>query len=343
VDVLLERWQAEGLSAGTLKNRLAHLRWWAEKVGKAGVIPADNAQLGIPKRHFVADENKARELGDRLDRIRDAHVRMSLSLQEAFGLRREECIKFQPRYADRGDCIVLKDSWAKGGRPRTVPITTPEQRTVLDAVGSLIPPHKNFIQQRRTYDGQCKAAGLSRMHGLRHRYEQMRYEALTGWKAPAGELRAQRVTDLLKRPIYAGYVEAPDWAVPLRKGYHEPLISFETFRTIQDRLAGNAKTPARKDLSADFPLRGAVVCGHCGTPLTACWTKGKYSRYPYYLCPKRGVRATANPSAVRPSRTSSRRCSIGCGRRLSCSMRRGPCSRTSGTSGLRRRRPTEPA
>lgn len=74
----------------------------------------------------------------------------------------------------------------------------------------------------------------------------------------------------------------------LRKGHHEPLISFETFRTIQDRLAGNAKTPARKDLSADFPLRGAVVCGDCGTPLTACWTKGKYSRYPYYLCPRKG-------------------------------------------------------
>jgi integrase len=190
VEVLLKRWQAEGLSAGTLKNRLAHLRWWAEKVDKAGVIPADNARLGIPQRHFVSDENKARELGDRLDRIRDPHVRMSLSLQQAFGLRREECIKFRPRYADRGDCIVLKAPWAKGGRPRTIPITTPEQRTVLDAVhelagaGSLIPPHKNFIQQRHTYDGQCKAAGLSRMHGLRHRYAQMRYEALTGWKAP---------------------------------------------------------------------------------------------------------------------------------------------------------------
>jgi integrase len=190
VEALLKRWQAEGLSAGTLKNRLAHLRWWAEKVGKAGVIPADNAQLGIPKRRFVADENKARELGDSLDRIRDPHVRMSLSLQQAFGLRREECIKFQPRYADRGDCIVLKAPWTKGGRPRTVPITTQEQRTVLDAVhelvgaGSLIPSRKNFIQQRRTYDGQCKTAGLSRMHGLRHCYAQMRYETLTGWKAP---------------------------------------------------------------------------------------------------------------------------------------------------------------
>lgn len=103
-----------------------------------------------------------------------------------------------------------------------------------------------------------------------------------------GEVRAQRVTDLLKRPVYAGYVESPDWGVTLRKGHHEPLISFQTYRAIQDRLLGKAKAPARKNLNADFPLRGAVVCGHCGTPLTACWTTGKYLRYPYYLCPKRG-------------------------------------------------------
>jgi hypothetical protein len=39
VQALLERWQAEGLSAGTLKNRMAHLRWWAEKVGTVGLFP----------------------------------------------------------------------------------------------------------------------------------------------------------------------------------------------------------------------------------------------------------------------------------------------------------------
>ncbi|CAM5255974.1 Integrase OS=Stutzerimonas stutzeri OX=316 GN=CXK99_20620 PE=4 SV=1 [Stutzerimonas stutzeri] len=191
VEALLQRWQAEGLSAGTLKNRMAHLRWWAEKVGKAGILPADNTKLGIPERRYVTGESKAKELDDRLDRITDPHVRMSLRLQAAFGLRREESIKFQPRYADRSDHIAIKGSWAKGGRDRTVPITTPEQRAVLDeahrlaGLGSLIPSHKTYIQQRHAYDGQCKAAGLSNMHGLRHRYAQMRYEVLTGWKAPA--------------------------------------------------------------------------------------------------------------------------------------------------------------
>ncbi|WP_165720896.1 phage integrase N-terminal domain-containing protein [Bordetella trematum] len=191
VEALLQRWQAEGLSTGTLKNRMAHLRWWAEKVGKAGILPADNTKLGIPERRYVTNESKAKELGDRLDRVTDPHVRMSLRLQAAFGLRREESIKFQPRYADHGDHIAIKGSWAKGGRDRTVPISTPEQRAVLDEAyrlagsGSLIPAHKTYIQQRHVYDGQCKAAGLSNMHGLRHRYAQVRYEVLTGWKAQA--------------------------------------------------------------------------------------------------------------------------------------------------------------
>jgi hypothetical protein len=36
VDALLGRWRRAGLSVGTIKNRLAHLRWWAEKVGRQG-------------------------------------------------------------------------------------------------------------------------------------------------------------------------------------------------------------------------------------------------------------------------------------------------------------------
>ena len=35
VEKLVERWLAENLSPGTIKNRMTTLRWWAEKVGKA--------------------------------------------------------------------------------------------------------------------------------------------------------------------------------------------------------------------------------------------------------------------------------------------------------------------
>ncbi|HHQ2527152.1 TPA: phage integrase N-terminal domain-containing protein [Pseudomonas aeruginosa] len=207
VQALLERWQGEGLSSGNIKNRLSHLRWWAEKIGKAGILPSDNTQLGVPERRYVTNISKAREPDDRLAKITDPHVRVSLRLQAAFGLRREESIKFQPRHADGGDHIAIKGSWAKGGRDRTVPITTPEQRAVLDEAhrlagsGSLIPAHKTYIQQRHVYDGQCKAAGLSNMHGLRHRYAQMRYEALTGWKAPAAGGPAKALFSASQRTI----------------------------------------------------------------------------------------------------------------------------------------------
>jgi integrase len=204
VQVLLERWKAEGLSAGTLKNRVAHLRWWAEKVGKAGLIPAGNTVLAIPKRQFVTNEDKSRRLGSELDRVTDPYVRASLLLQEAFGLRREEAIKFRPSYADRTSHILLKGSWTKGGRERMVPITSPEQLAALQeahrvaGAGSLIPAHKTYIQQRCTYEGQCKAVGLSRTHGLRHLFAQQLYEELTGWKSPAA---GGPVASMLTQPM----------------------------------------------------------------------------------------------------------------------------------------------
>ena len=115
---------------------------------------------------------------------------MSLELQQAFGLRREEAIKFIPSYADQGDHLTLKASWTKGGKVRTIPIRTEDQRKVLDRAhklagkGSLIPSNRNYVQQLRIYEGHTLRAGLSKMHGLRHAYAQQRYEELTGWKSP---------------------------------------------------------------------------------------------------------------------------------------------------------------
>ncbi|MEM6913393.1 MAG: recombinase family protein, partial [Pseudomonadota bacterium] len=100
-----------------------------------------------------------------------------------------------------------------------------------------------------------------------------------------GGIRLQKVTDILKHPIYAGYVHSKAWNVSLRKGRHEGLISFETHKAIQDRLEQKAYAPTRKDISEDFPLRGFVTCGDCNKPLTSGWSRsctGK--RYAYYLC-----------------------------------------------------------
>ncbi len=191
VQTLVDLWLKQDLSPGTIKNRMSCLRWWAEKVNKRAVVAGSNDFYGIPDRQFVSDQSKAKDLAqEQLDLVKDEHVRMSLRLQQAFGLRREEALKIQPRWADRGKHLHLKASWTKGGRERTVPIRTTEQRAVLEqakhlaGLGSLIPGGRQYIEQLRIYERHTANAGLSKMHGLRHAYAQQRYRELTGWPSP---------------------------------------------------------------------------------------------------------------------------------------------------------------
>ena len=202
VEALVGLWTAEGITAGTLKNRMAYLRWWAEKVGRESVIPGENASLGIPERSLMSAEGKQLALdADKLVLIGDERVKLSLLLQAEFGLRREESIKFQPGYAIRGNMLHLKASWTKGGLAREIPIRTADQRWVLEQVknlagkGSLIPEERTYIQQVRVYEGELRKAGISRAHGLRHTYAQRRYEDLAGWKSPhAGGPKSKDLT-----------------------------------------------------------------------------------------------------------------------------------------------------
>ncbi len=192
VEALTKHWLNTGITAGTIKNRMAAIRWWAYKVNRQNVVARPDELYGIPNRRFVTTESKAKSVSQsQLEKVRDEHLRKSLELQQSFGLRREEAMKIQPSFADRGHYLVLKASWTKGGRERTVPVRTEAQRDVLNrarrlaGLGSLIPSARNYRQQLRIYEGHTIRAGLSYMHGLRHAYAQNRYEELTGWKAPA--------------------------------------------------------------------------------------------------------------------------------------------------------------
>ena len=191
VDALVSLWQRQRIAVGTIKNRMAAIRWWARKVNRRGAVAQGNDYYGIASRQMVSAVSKAKSLSAaQLARITDRHVYLSLELQRAFGLRREEALKFRPNYADRGDRLVLKASWTKGGKSRVIPIRTDEQRKILGRVwqlagkGSLIPTERSYIQHLRVYVRQIMNAGLSKMHGLRHAYAQERYFELTGWKCP---------------------------------------------------------------------------------------------------------------------------------------------------------------
>ena len=141
-----------------MKNRTAHLRWWAKRIGRPGVVPSNGA-LGIANREYVTNEDKGVVLDrEKLALVKDPHVAMALRLEAMFGLRREEAIKFAPARDDRGDRIRLKGSTTKGGRPREVPVRNTAQRNVLDDArrlvgsGALIAPDRNYKRQLKVYE-----------------------------------------------------------------------------------------------------------------------------------------------------------------------------------------------
>lgn len=191
VEALIEKWHDDDKTHATIRNRLSWLRWWAEKANKPNVIHRDNDAYGVGER-TAATRNRAWVLDrHKTELIEDPYIKASLLLQAHFGLRREEAMKFRPHAAVRGDFIALQASWTKGGRARTVPVTTTEQRRVLQHVlqlvkgqDTLIPNRLSYVEHMKRYEYQTAKAGLRNTHGLRHAYAQRRYQILTGRPCP---------------------------------------------------------------------------------------------------------------------------------------------------------------
>lgn len=190
VDALVTHWKGTGLSDATIKNRLSWVRWWAMKTRKLGLMPKDNAALGVAEKEVFKGHRAATTTRDRMEGLPE-RMQLALRLQMAFGLRLEESLKFRPGYADKGTAVALKDSWCKGGRARSIPITHARQRDLLDEVhrvcgdGSLIPPGANYITFRKALEKATLEAGVTNMHKHRHWYACWRYRVLTGEVPPA--------------------------------------------------------------------------------------------------------------------------------------------------------------
>lgn len=198
VNKLLELWRKDGVSTGTIKNRMVAVRWWAKKVGNSGAVQS-NDTYNIEKRVYVTNRDKSVSLKDLdLSKI-DENIAQSLRLQDAFGLRREESMKFQPEFAldgqwiDNAKYIVLKPTWTKGKRGRTIPISNENQRKELRKAyalaqkngGSLIPKEKSYKTHVASFERVTSALGVGQTHGLRHGYAQTRYRELMGFDCPA--------------------------------------------------------------------------------------------------------------------------------------------------------------
>jgi len=102
------------------------------------------------------------------------------------------------------------------------------------------------------------------------------------WKKQSPEKYIDKLKHIFLDPFYCGDIEYPAWDVKRTKGQHEGIISPETYERIQKLLKkGDSARRIRKNISPDFPLRGLLVCDHCGFHLNAAWTN---KIHPYYVC-----------------------------------------------------------
>lgn len=191
--VLVEHWKNQGKSTATIKNYMSKLRKASLILGNPKLVKENNECYQIEKRQYIHRANKAIHHLD-LSKCSDPMIRLSLEAQSLFGLRREESMKLVISEAWKGDSLMIKSSWTKGGIGRVIEITSETQRQWLGKAHkqvpfaqSLIPKERSYKQHLSCYQQQTKLMGIKQCHGLRYAYAQRRYHELTQSLDPKGK------------------------------------------------------------------------------------------------------------------------------------------------------------
>jgi site-specific DNA recombinase len=116
-------------------------------------------------------------------------------------------------------------------------------------------------------------------------------DILKSLKAKGCKCSKSGLSKIIVNPIYTGDIRVPAYEGESEifvKGVHDPIISQELFHRVQNILKGNykAKNKAsshhRKD---ELPLRGQLLCSHCGGKHTGSASRSKTGQmYDYYHC-----------------------------------------------------------
>ncbi len=101
-----------------------------------------------------------------------------------------------------------------------------------------------------------------------------------GARGPGKPLVVSHLHKLLRHPYYVGMVRYRGVVYP---GKHEPLVSPETFRQVQELLTAKHLS-GEKQREHPHYLRGSIYCGQCGSRLIVCHAKGNGGTYPYFIC-----------------------------------------------------------
>ena len=150
---------------------------------------------GLPQRSGICIESRAVSAEAHQQAVKAVGNRVCalMGLQRALGLRFAESAKIDAaralKQAENHGAVTVRDG-TKGGRPRTVPITRPEQLAALRAAAeiqgrdrSMIPADQRYTQFRNEAYKQIQSTNIH-FHGNRHHYAQERYQAIVGAPCP---------------------------------------------------------------------------------------------------------------------------------------------------------------
>ena len=99
-------------------------------------------------------------------------------------------------------------------------------------------------------------------------------------RKPAVPLRMQNVHTMLQNRSYVGLVK---WQGTEYRGRHEPLVSIETFATVQAILQSRSQTREKPSKHVHY-LRGSLFCKRCGSGMGFVKAKGRGGVYDYFFC-----------------------------------------------------------
>lgn len=90
----------------------------------------------------------------------------------------------------------------------------------------------------------------------------------------------QHVHKMLQNRVYVGLVK---WHGIEYPGTHAPLVSIETFATVQAILESRSKSGEKPSKHTHY-LRGSLFCRRCGSRVGFVKANGRSSVYPYFFC-----------------------------------------------------------
>jgi site-specific DNA recombinase len=99
-------------------------------------------------------------------------------------------------------------------------------------------------------------------------------------------LSNQAIDYLFQDSFYAGSVRDP-WSGEELPGRHLPMVSRETFDSVQRVIASRNRAIPHVAVRPEFPLRSFVRCVNCESALTGSFSRGRSKVYPYYHCVSR--------------------------------------------------------